>query len=27
MEVDGYIYNINFDIFPTMDRDIILGIL
>jgi hypothetical protein len=27
MEVDEYIYNINFDIFPTIDRDIILDIL
>jgi hypothetical protein len=27
IEVDGYIYDIDFDIFPTMDRDIILGIL
>jgi hypothetical protein len=27
IKVDEYIYNIDFDIFPTMDRDIILGIL
>jgi hypothetical protein len=25
MEVDGYIYDIDFDIFPTMDRDMMLG--
>jgi hypothetical protein len=27
MEVDGYIYDIDFDIFPTIDRDIMLDIL
>jgi hypothetical protein len=27
IKIDKYIYNIDFDIFPTMDRDIILGIL
>jgi hypothetical protein len=27
VEVDGYIYNIDFDIFPIIDRDIMLGIL
>jgi hypothetical protein len=27
IEVDEYIYDIYFDIFPTIDRDIILGIL
>ena len=27
IEIDGYIYNINFDIFPIIDRNIILDIL
>jgi hypothetical protein len=27
IEVDGHIYNIDFDIFPTMDRDIMLDTL
>jgi hypothetical protein len=27
IEVDGHIYDIDFDIFPTMDRDMMLGIL
>jgi hypothetical protein len=27
IEVDGYIYNINFNIFPTINLDIILFIL
>jgi hypothetical protein len=27
IEINGYIYNIDFDIFSTIDRDIILGIL
>ena len=25
MEVDGHVYDIDFDIFPTMDRDMMLG--
>jgi hypothetical protein len=27
IEIDGYIYDIDFDIFPIIDRDIILGTL
>jgi hypothetical protein len=27
IEVNGYIYNIDFNIFPIMNRDIMLGIL
>jgi hypothetical protein len=27
IEIDGYIYNINFDIFPIIDRNMMLGTL
>jgi hypothetical protein len=27
IKVDKYIYNIDFDIFPTIDRDMMLGTL
>jgi hypothetical protein len=27
IKIDGHIYNIDFDIFPIMDRDMMLGIL